>query len=124
VLASKNFSQTDRAGVRELKGRLIKQLPKMPVYQGAKVSRSYEKREASKVGYEGTWTVGAPIAEVAAWYRRMLPRLGWKILEHNEGDDEQNMLIQKGGRNAYLWVERKGNVTEITVEFPMAPEVR
>ena len=121
--AAGSSTQTTRAEMRELKGRLVEGLPKVPVFQGARVERSYEKKEPGKVGYEASWAVRASVRRVAAWYRRVLPPLGWKIIENNEGKDEQNLLIQRGGRSAYLWIERKGNVTEITIEFPMAPEV-
>jgi hypothetical protein len=121
--AAQGSTQTPPAQIRELKGRVVERFPKVPIFQGAKVERSYVKKEPGKVGYEATWTVNAPVSKVVAWYRRELPRLGWKILEYNEGDDEQNLLIQRDGRKAFLWIERTGKVTEITVEFPMTQEV-
>jgi hypothetical protein len=67
-----------------------------------------------------TWTVRAPFDSVLAYYRRLLPTMGWSVMSDQGDSLETNLYLRKSTYALWVHVERRAEDTMYMLITSMA----
>lgn len=128
-------SSMPNTSLQKIEGKLLDQIPDIPLYPGVEIDYSYEKRDGNKVGYEMELKTPDTATEITNWYLTALPAAGWTLVRTPESiatitppgpptDIEFMIVATKDDTKVNLIIENEGGApkSEIYAEFPLREE--
>ncbi len=121
--ASESTSVREDKYVTKFEKKLAPEVPTIPLPISAAVETSIVKDVEGRKGYSADWEIpGKTVSELMQYYLIELPKDGWEITDHYDGDSgatEQFINAHKGDRRLHLFIESEDGKVEVSAEFPL-----